>query len=1729
MRKWRRQLASRKLAIKVLALFVAICSFFFTCSTSTVVEADKFNDAVHVKEGSDDAQSSAFHTRKVQINVPEPKGVYYFGELTRKVLMINGTAEDSFFAVFRPEEKKKLKDYRISHRSSDPSILSSSTDVELQFIENSRSVNISATFDFDRFPGMVNYTIEFRRGLDNSLYDYLQVEFLAAGLAIFARDRSGGRVLLTGGERQLRIEDYTQILLQQRYEFGAFVQFLNGSNSDSFSSLSKANSFGIDDLTISFLRYRGQINWDQDVCNVGGGIWDGSSMGLPNGCGMAFSMGHTNGSRYDGLHFGLDFQKYRSGRLEILFTWEPFTQATDFEDELFMTFLKISVGGNPPPVVHLISPNVLFDQRGGQQLHVEMFNSQAARLHSFLVEGANNPFQVKEGSYKVHDGPIDFYETVTFITTPGIGQNLTWSINATQMTSGREQAITFQDATDPKYLFSYLSGTLQLDYLTRTVVSEQGGELVDAVGSFPGFNPAKGDGILFGNLQIDQSYITSYSKDRIRFAVPPMSQVGKSYSYDVQVEISQSVSNGVLLTYSSAAAQVKFEAFGSSYDDSSDSHIVGTCGTSTFIALLEGWHPHNFTYSWRILNGQSENVLPGSNPTNFEIRNETLRVSHKLFTSFTDEYRIIVDLTNEFIKASYTAKVKKVNQSVIGVSLFAPKCRTLAYPEVNLRVIANLEMPPCYQNATKLMYEWTYERSMAEPDSAEENITRIILTSDLKATVRNSDLVSEQYLFSYQNNTGTVLNRITPTRLGRELVIPQRDLRGGQNKVTLKVYAENNSAISGTAQRITTIEKSPLIALIGSGESVRSISKSLPYSMSASGSMDPDVDFVASKEDLKYKWSCFYYFQNNSLAPNSTVCDQDLLPKNSETAKEFTVDALNISNLGSDPTVKDLPLNIVYTMEVSKDTRAASVQQHLLVNDADMLQVTPFSGIKLQNAHGDLVDLNGVRSWEPLVIKPLKNANSDVSWKFQLLSPEVERNTFLRSSNKLITGNGYYKPSILSGSQQQFQQLPLGIKAGELRQHEKYNFSITFQEQGRLENEVFLNIRTKETPALVFPALLNSEGGTNTTFHGFASTTFDSKEGYLYYFYLVDRSSGREYCVDGCTGSHRVSFSIARPGNYTFQARLIDASGMTLLAEKNNSRTIIIQSNDDPLQNIERDQAEMELAFLRGDDGMYTQRAFYLTESLAEEDAKTRPVASNDENVTQYVNNWIDRTSAILKNSAPNTQSARSYISLAAAYAKLKRVENEETLYQLISLVSDSIGRTPDDESLDTRRDKMFSSKMLETSMTSELMRFYNFTITHAISKLSTGASRSRLRPPDGSVNNLLLDLVDLLMRQVTVVVSKDQVCGYEQSLNLNVPDGEPDSSLVQEGSTPPLGVSQLKVAVKCNSDQGMNLQGMSSNFSWCPEVYDVTAVSERKLFTLGETFDYVYLSGIQGENRTESTRLVHINVTTLGSGNRLVSALPESEVIPLAEDNKCYRVEMQMDESVQPQQAEECSSIDAYTLYPTKTFGTQYSMPYENEAYMRRTAGINSSASPDESSVSATTNHLGLYGASSTDCTPNQVITIPGLSNILGSGTSLAGMLVGVLLFVLIVTGLTYILFSTIFAAATKEEPTALEEGRQPYVERDYFGRGDQRGASALGTGTRTEPGVSEVERMESADSNDDDVSQPQTLNLSDSNLITRVDSMTQAGDLAESSGAGIDVEPQDTGQQSNHVTFAE
>jgi hypothetical protein len=921
--------------------------------------------------------------------------------------------------------------------------------------------------------------------------------------------------------------------------------------------------------------------------------------------------------------------------------------------------------------------------------------------------------------------------------------------------------------------------------------------------------------------------------------------------------------------------------------------------------------------------------------------------------------------------------VDKLDLPVIGVQIFKPPARGLSVPNAPLRISSYVDVPEpgeCFNGSARVIYDWT--------------------------------VGSEAKRFSFANFTETSMaNESMPARLGREYVIPTTRLEYGDLNVSLFVFMEDEPAISGRSEMTVAIEPPALVALIGNGEIQVATSVAAAYKMTGEKSFDPDsVNLGLGDSGIDvYKWTCDLSVDAGGAA-GTTPCGLGLIPD--PNASTFLLEKAALIATRDAIAARDGTggqFFVHYTLAVGKDFRLSPKARQTLRVEPDPFEVARLSDISVTDNQGNPIDWGSVKYYEGVLIVPV---GEDVSWKISVLEPVQERNTLLTGAG-VILRPGYYDPSSLDAAQ----PFPLGLTANALSPGTTYVFEISsFDSRPGVEQGVStVSLTMLQRPQLVFPALPIVFGDARTLFVASASVNLDKAYAFSYYFYLVD-SDGEEFCVDGCSGSPVVQFFVEHEGEYTVRCQLVDMLGKSTLDVAVNEETIMVSEGgdgdlSDPMvralsggeqsgASIASYAARIQDLHWAGDHGNLE----LLVSTMAAQLSKLE-VAASSESDFGTLDSAVKSMHQVMVNSAPSTRASQNYVRTASRLASVNSVyfATEEVMYTVLSMVNDAVTKVPATESFQFEDD---------------LQMFYNRSIRHVLAAFTGFTARVRLQQFGSGTGldarSLVIDTFRLQGDHMIQSVAKGAECGMTKTMSTIVKGGVEaravdsqmasaeaararllqrrsgtsldatsinDQSLSSQyagrGEGSSYSHTTLTLAVLCNKEQGSALVGETTEFRWCDAVFDSpgavraqssvyrTDPKSRVVFSLMETIDYIWLSGLGFEQKPSDTQfLITTNVTRLDSGNVL-------RPVTIA-DRGCFKVNTTVNRlGVSPNGG--CLSVAGFSI-------ASLQVPFEPKVmlkdYQRNGSTVDTAMARDMSStIEITSSETGIFGAQGVGC----------------------------------------------------------------------------------------------------------------------------------------------------------------
>lgn len=1392
--------------------------------------------------------------------------------------------------------------------------------------------------------------------------------------------------IVSGAMHQLRLH-YEDVLASRFVAFRLFIQFADGTNSTTLSAARLLQLLA--HLSISCVADATSPVYFDASCNPMQSVQQLTS----SPCGLAVEVHEV--SQHTQITLWLKFESYRDGLSVFSFSWSLLVEHdVQLAHEEFINVLYVSVVGNVPPIVLDLYPRAQLFRTGGQYLTVVMDNIEGSSAR-FLSIGLTTCLELA-GSYQRR---IDGLFEAVYITQPGNGTDLAWSFYVSFPEGVSRTAVMVR--LELYFSLSYATTPLAIHSIQPAV--GRAGDQGVLTGYFDGFEPLNpGHHVFIGRRSVRALGIVIRVNDvgtKISFEIPNRALLGAAYQYFIRVVVNAESTKDVVFSYKPDSLILEILVYGASYDADEDIYDVGNCTISRYIASLPSGVPDPRIFEWKVIDSTDitgQNLLTNSSAISTDTK--SLLLPPQIFRGKEGKFVISVSCEVDGEGVTSEVVVRKQLKPLIGVTLSRPQARSISIPNVPVRLSAMVTTPrtDCYNHSAKVIYRWIFVDDIQE--------------------------------FSYRNYSEHPMNSSsTPTKLGREYVIPQSRLSWGNLSVTLLAYMEDEPSIFGRATMTMTIFPAPLVPVIGYGASriLHSVSDDLV--ISAMNSYDPDRAFLGNNTEVQtFEWSCRIIVPPLNTT-NFHECDSDLLP--GKHLGSFTVNRTSLVN------IRDALLSeskeglffIKYGVVVAVDNRRSTKTFQVVEVSPDTSEVARLEDLQLLDNRGNTVDWLAVRHFDDLLIAP---TGQDTSWSFDVISP-VSSTLIFKQPGNLILHPGYFDPTLPSLRQ----TLPLGVKAGTFLPTQDYEILITLasSKSGVEKGECRILIRTEDRPSLILPELPILNGDLETTFVAIAKVNLDSSYDFSYYFFLV-RSDGDEYCLDGCSGTPYVQFRCAEPGNFRIMVRLMDLQGKTLFDEAFYAQEISVSRQSLEVNsmssaiNLAAFNESLRLVHHLGDHGTFELLASSLATRV--QDGDVHALSDGDVKVLDLA---VDAMHQIAQNSAPTTMSSKSYIRTASRFVSMdaEYFAAQETMYTLFSLVDKAITQVPKTEAFDLQ---------------DELLLFYNLSARHVLTMIAGSTVRNRLRQ-FGSVSgldarSLLIDMYLLQEEHLTTVLSRDAQCGMVTHLDTNVAKGmaadninnlvierhsarrynrsEPNTFDILESygkTNEKPNHSAFTLAVLCNPDQAKGIRGEATSFEWCDDVFSKSGMTssfgthridpnQKRLFTLMETVDYTWLSGIGGDNIQSDTKfLVTTNVTTI-KGN---------QVIPLAlpHISRCYSVNTSMSR-LGVTSSKGCLSAKGFIVQ-------ELGRPFEPKVLLsdlrRNFSAVYVNMSMDGSStISITSSSPGVFGAIGTDCPINArkpMLIIP-----YGENTDFLYVVFGGVVIALISMSMTWVITSTAFSA---------------------------------------------------------------------------------------------------------------
>lgn len=1196
-------------------------------------------------------------------------------------------------------------------------------------------------------------------------------QFIVCGLSFYYPRVNGTQTLLPGGI--LNIPSFQSVLTQPVIDLQVLVQLPPGipSSAAEFSKLHvsvQGDRLLPGDASSTCLHDHARL-----TANT-------SNIVLPTDCPFGFTPYLPPAP----TRFGVRLQKYRTGSTTFLMVWPGFgngASASSLLSEVLETSLTIVIQGEAGVSVVDVFPDGPFRQGGGDLLSCTVINARPGDVFTFRLESTLiKPMTVHNNS--------DAGLTLTFVTPPGEGQNVPWDLLVHR--GNKAQYACPWTGSDPRFVFRYNMRDVHITSIDPSFGPEAGGIRVTCTGYFADFNTSR-DAIFLDSHSLAEDRVVSVNLTAIVFTLPPFTEVN-SPRRDIQCVIT--------------VAGVRTNAVKFSYETLTDVSISITGGSAVSSSFFQvpvcrrlADSPHNTT---AVIAVAKLNAGVNVQRISFEwIVVETLTKRQILTTSGGTESQLLpVPVESLVIDVAYDVSVtvkdmqlgsrvsskvrlQAVSRTAFGVTLVAAQDeRSIQVPAVDARLTAAI-VPhgDCMFDigTPSMSFEWTFA-----------GVTSVL-----------------SYDSAYVDTSNA-----TPRRLGREFVIPRGRLAYGRHRVDVTTFVSDTGGARSSAFVWMDIVPAPLRAIIGSGESSISVSDVSDIHVSGGASYDPDEP-ARKAEGLSFSWECELSVQGGSSFAQVASCPEEVFPPGIKTKQSFTLKASSMRSLRK----FNNSIFVRYALVVTKrllergvsQTRTSArtfqiveiVEYRLAFAERPTVSITTVDGYK--------VDVSNTPYYEDILITP--RGLPGTSWRFSLKGPSKESSGFLKKTENLLQLPGMYNPksSIASTG-------ALGIRSGAMRPETEYVFRLESNSvNARSTSIAEVSIRTMVRPSVALTSVQPTSGSTKTVFTAVASST-PNDWNFKFLFY-VQASDGSEICVDGCSGARQVQFRLPVGGKYQLRVTLVDARGKLVIARGKENVDIEVSqySADDTdtklvskhgVELVSVHLAEALSAETTGDHAAFVMACLAMAE--AARTTADRSIAAW-EMVASAANDAVMRLSLLYNKTQPSTECSRDYMTVAAAFARLKignsSVLDTEGILSLCAMAVYAVRNTPRDERLDVL-------DQLNATLSA---------VANAARVIAAGGStRGRLLAEANGVNSVLLELSEFAVPAWVEARNRGSACG----------------SVWDE----PVGGGLVRVTggTFCTAEQGQKVTGKHSALAWCTELFGKNGEEHRISAVLGEFFD---------------------------------------------------------------------------------------------------------------------------------------------------------------------------------------------------------------------------------------------------------------------------------------------------
>ncbi|KAI0558211.1 PKD/REJ-like protein [Gracilaria domingensis] len=1154
------------------------------------------------------------------------------------------------------------------------------------------------------------------------------------------------------------------------------------------TSFRGSNGISLLDLASVSVIADDQIFWyNISTCSITGSSYGSNGVILDNParCGLSFAARDEDAFPT----FGAQFRPFKSGKFTLQLNWGSLGSS----EEEYEQAVVFSVVERAPPVVVDVSRRSVYQSLpcGIETLNITGYNFRFSDKREILTsneDGSVSVWPEAEESFS-YDETEDL-SFLSFESSGGVGKDVSFaivvfygseSLNAVTLENGNPFSTDF--STPPMLLG-----------LAPNVTEPQGDTMILLNGAFDGFRDSSI--VRVGGFEILGTDVEILENGSLAFLAPPLSSLGKQFTYEVYVEVCAERSDSLALTYN-VAPIVSITAADSSTNDE-NAYVIPYEGEVTFVAEVSA-NNVNVTYIWSLFSSDGNVVSLGNSSVNEQI----FTVTPDMIRPSGTTYVFQVNVTNSIgISDNSNASVVLANpvEEFILVNVF--ETETLQR-SLNTTTLIQASLVVEVVDISEILLEWTYrgERFIVDESMEFRNGSR-----------------------SAQDVTG-------PTKLGLEFNIARRDLEIGVSQLELIATLASNQDISGRDAIDILVVPSELEAIINDGLNGTLILSGNDLHLNGGDSFDPDVlpDESNPTTEIQYDWISCQRSLDSSFMARVSDCSS-ILPE-IRNSVNITIDAADLLDSRLDTTADPDPTFLVFGLMVSKDNRSSETYSYFEMRTVETLEEVPtLSSLDVVDGKGIPTDLKSANLFSDIVIQP-ESSNAFVSWSFDM--SKVSQQYLLLQQGVLREGSGFVS------TRGEKSRLPLAFTANALEETTEYVVAVSvFSSQSSLVQTYEVSFVTNEAPSLSCTGPIEDSGITSETMFTISGQLSFETQGVEYCFTLISSVNERFSIGKGCSSVPFASFSVHKDGIYQIECEARTVGG-DLVDKVTLNKTLSVSTPIPPedqtvLGNLAERLANLteEAAFCEAvrDHGCLTSLISAVsnvagivvstTDSDSSEEAQllvdqTRSYVANLTRISED----LTRTTVYRPNQILPAIDLTFYLLLVPQ----SLFDDETTLFAALRQAETAIEITEDST----------IEALVSESLVEKVSSIANISLAVAFNIGQEGTSRRRLLQEPGSTRRAFGVLLMKTTRFIASVRAQQESCGFSGTESTAIRNSDISSQVPERSSNTEIPPVELHIQISCNTDQVGGVVELSEiQRKVCPSIVpDVT--SKRVVVTI--------------------------------------------------------------------------------------------------------------------------------------------------------------------------------------------------------------------------------------------------------------------------------------------------------